>query len=74
MLVVEIYSGPRYVSRKVSSIGEARALRDEYKRERDEQLKSDPFSWSRWSCVCYDPDNVKWDFCGLLPEYRIDLD
>ena len=52
MITVKIYSGPRYMCKDVSTVEEARKIRDEYKAERDQESLKNPGLWSRWNCVC----------------------
>lgn len=66
MITVRIYSGPRYVCEEVSTVEEARTLRDEYKSERDREVVLNPGRWSRWNCVCYDKNAVRFDDSGRI--------
>lgn len=66
MITVRIYSGPRYVCEEVSTVEEARTLRDEYKSERDREVVLNPGRWSRWNCVCYDKNAVRFDDYGRI--------
>lgn len=63
MITVRIYSGPRYVCEEVSTVEEARTLRDEYKSERDREVVLNP---GRWNCVCYDKNALRFDDYGRI--------
>ena len=73
MITVKIYSGPRYMCKDVSTVEEARKIRDEYKAERDRESLQNPGLCSRWNCVCYDKEAVRFDSYGSITNGEIAL-
>ena len=73
MITVKIYSGPRYMCKDVSTVEEARKIRDEYKAERDQESLKNPGLWSRWNCVCNDKEAVQFDSYGSITNGEIAL-
>lgn len=73
MITVKIYSGPRYMCKDVNTVEEARKIRDEYKAERDRESLKNPGLWSRWNCVCYDKETVRFDGYGSITNGEIAL-